>query len=66
MFQAHFSILPPQRYDALRSRLLRTVLPFCDGFVTAPTSISIPFYRDVTAVTASKGGEHIFPAFLFP
>jgi hypothetical protein len=31
------------------------VLPFCDGFVTAPTSILIPFYRGVTDVTALKG-----------
>jgi len=34
-------------------------LPFCDGFVTGKTSISILFYRDVTDVTAPKGGRYI-------
>src|ERR1051326_292717 len=29
----------------------------CYGFVTAPTSIPSPFYRDVTGVTALEGGE---------
>jgi hypothetical protein len=32
----------------------------CDGFVTAPTSILTLFYRDVTGVTALKGG-YIYP-----
>jgi hypothetical protein len=31
------------------------MLPFCYGFVTAPTLILSPFYRDVTSVTAQKG-----------
>jgi hypothetical protein len=37
--------------------LLRVLLPFCSGFVTGKTSISIPFYRDVTGVTALGGGK---------
>ena len=37
--------------------LLRLLLPFCYGFVTARTPISIPFYRCVTGVTALEGGK---------
>src|SRR6266481_3307414 len=38
-------------------RLLRLLLPFCYGFVTGQTSISLPFYRDVTGVTAQREGK---------
>src|SRR5436190_22576749 len=38
-------------------RLLRLLLTFCYGFVTGQTSISLPFYRDVTGVTAQREGE---------
>ena len=38
-------------------RLLRLLLPFCYGFVTGQTSTSLPFYRDVTGVTAQREGK---------
>jgi hypothetical protein len=41
--------------------LLRLQLPFCYGFVTGRTSILIPFYRNVTGVTALKGGKGVRP-----
>jgi hypothetical protein len=37
--------------------LLRLLLTFCYGFVTGQTSISLPFYRDVTGVTAQREGK---------
>jgi hypothetical protein len=37
--------------------LLRALLPLCYGFVTGQTSISLPFYRLVTGVTAPEGGK---------
>jgi hypothetical protein len=41
--------------------LLRLLLPFCYGFVTGQTSIPLPFYRDVTGVTALAGGRGVMP-----
>jgi len=45
----------------LTPRLLRLLLLICDGFVTALTSISLPFYRHVTGVTDPEGGGGVFP-----
>ena len=49
-----------------REALLRLLLPFCYGFVTALTSISIRFYRDVTGVTGQRGGSLYTPLLPFP
>src|SRR5437899_8061977 len=41
--------------------LLRLRLPFCYGFVTGQTSISLAFCRRVTGVTAPEGGKGEVP-----
>ena len=60
-----FPVVTPQHFNAptalMSDLMLRLVFLLCDGFVTARTSVPILFCRDVTSVTAQKGGEGVSP-----